>query len=559
MADLRFFVTQEGTLNQGGSGNDSVFNYTSVFSSDTVKGLGGNDLISLANQTTSISVRAFLSAGGSAGVNSAGALNAVYHGTYVSAGKIQSGAKTAGTTAASAGTGIYEVSATVDTLQNSGLATLRGGVIGGNTGNDSIYLGDQLTEFGAAFVGGGAGNDLLGTFNSGASTAGKLNTNFSGATVAGGNGNDTVFVQFSGNSASNFKVAGNSGNDSVMLSAASAEVKTGLIGGGGGNDSVIAVGRSGEDLSIRGGDGNDSIDVIFSAGTKTTVIEGDGSTAGTDTIRIALGAAFSSNTIKGGDGDDSIVLSGLGADGGGNSYLAGTGADTVFFQSAGASDISGATIKGGAGNDSILINAMSAGSVVSSVVYGQKGDDTITVAVPKIGSAGSNNLTIQGGMGADSITNSGIGVAAGTGVFQSKSYSESTLDSMDTITFNTAAISAGGAAYVSSRVRIDITTGAVTLVSGAGASGQISATGGYVVFSGYSDNSLTARISAIDASFTTTGDAGVFTTDNTTRYLFVQGGTTDLVVRLSDEASLSAGKAGIFKSGTTIGLGDSDA
>ena len=29
-----------------------------------------------------------------------------------------------------------------------------------------------------------------------------------------------------------------------------------------------------------------------------------------------------------------------------------------------------------------------------------------------------NNLTIQGGMGADSITNSGIGVAAGTGVFQ---------------------------------------------------------------------------------------------------------------------------------------------
>ena len=130
---------------------------------------------------------------------------------------------------------------------------------------------------------------------------------------------------------------------------------------------------------------------------------------------------------------------------------------------------------------------------------------------------------------------------------------------MDTITFNTAAISAGGAAYVSSRVRIDITTGSVTLVSGAGASGQISATGGYVVFSGYSDNSLTARVSAIDASFTTTGDAGVFTTDNTTRYLFVQGGTTDLVVRLSDEASLSAGKAGIFKSGTTIGFGDSDA
>ena len=242
----------------------------------------------------------------------------------------------------------------------------------------------------------------------------------------------------------------------MMLSAASAEVKTGLIGGGGGNDSVIAVGRSGEDLSIRGGDGNDSIDVIFSAGTKTTVIEGDGSTDGTDTIRIALGAAFSSNTINGGDGDDSIVLSGLGADGGGNSYLAGTGADTVFFQSAGASDISGATIKGGAGNDSILINAMSAGSVVSSVVYGQKGDDTITGAVPKIGSAGSNNLTIQGGTGAAPLPTVVL-VLLLVLASSNKSYSESTLIRWIPSP-STPRPSAGGAARLLS-CWIDITTG----------------------------------------------------------------------------------------------------
>jgi len=558
MADLRFFVTQEGTLNQGGSGNDTVFNYTGAFSSDTVKGLDGKDLISFANQTTSISVRAYLSAAASAGHGSAGQLNAIYHGTYVSAGKVESGAFTAGSTAVSAGATV-EASATVDTLQQTGLQTIRGGLIGGNTGNDSIYLGDQLTTFSNVFVGGGQGNDLLGTFNSGANTAGKLNGNFSGSTLAGGLGNDTVFVNLSGNSGSNFKVAGNSGSDSVMLSAVSAELSGGLVGGGGGNDSVIVIARSGQSLSIRGGDGDDSIDAVFSAGTKSTLIEGDGSTTGADTIRVSLGAAYSSNTLLGGDGNDSIVLSGLGADGGGNKFDAGTGTDTVFFQSAGASDISGATIKGGAGGDSILINAMSAGAVVSSIVYGQKGDDTITLAVPKIGSAGSNNLTIMGGLGADSITNSGIGADAGTGVFQYKGYGESTLDSMDTITFNTAAISAGGAAFISSRVRVNITTGSVALVSGAGASGQISATGGYVVFSGYSDDSLTARVSAIDASFTTTGDAGVFTTDNTTRYLFVQGGTTDMVVRLSNEASLSAGKAGIFRSGNVIGFGDSDA
>ena len=60
MADLRFFVTQEGTLNQGGSGNDSIFNYTGTFSSDTVKGSGGNDLISFANQTTARRIVAVL-------------------------------------------------------------------------------------------------------------------------------------------------------------------------------------------------------------------------------------------------------------------------------------------------------------------------------------------------------------------------------------------------------------------------------------------------------------------------------------------------------------------
>ena len=324
------FVTQEGTLNQGGSGNDTVFNYTSTFSSDTVQGLDGKDLISFANQTTAITVRAQLSAIASAGLGSAGTnLKAIYHGTYVSAGKIQSGAKTGATTAVSAGIA-SEASATIQHLVNTGLSTLRGGVIGGNTGNDSIYLGDQLTELGAAFIGGGAGNDILGTFNSAANTAGKVNTTFSGATLAGGEGNDTVFVNFSGNSGSNFKVGGQAGDDTIMFSAASAELKTGLVGGGAGNDSVVVVARSGEALSVRGGNGNDSIDLVFSAGTKTTQIKGDGSTTGVDTMRINLGAAFSSNTIDGGLGDDSIVLSGLGTDGGGNSYLGG-GADTVFF------------------------------------------------------------------------------------------------------------------------------------------------------------------------------------------------------------------------------------
>ena len=126
---------------------------------------------------------------------------------------------------------------------------------------------------------------------------------------------------------------------------------------------------------------------------------------------------------------------------------------------------------------------------------------------------------------------------------------------MDTLTFNTAAVSADAdATFASAQVLVNVSMGLTTGVSGAGAVGQVSASGGFVVFSGYSDNSLTARVSAINAGYTTTGDYAVFTTDNTTRYLFVQGGTNDLVARLSDDNQLTAGAASIIRSGNTIGF-----
>jgi Ca2+-binding RTX toxin-like protein len=52
MADLRFFVTKEGTLNKGGSGNDTIFTFTGIQSSDTIKGVDGNDLISFPTRQT---------------------------------------------------------------------------------------------------------------------------------------------------------------------------------------------------------------------------------------------------------------------------------------------------------------------------------------------------------------------------------------------------------------------------------------------------------------------------------------------------------------------------
>ena len=164
-------------------------------------------------------------------------------------------------------------------------------------------------------------------------------------------------------------------------------------------------------------------------------------------------------------------------------------------------------------------------------------------------------LTIQGGAGADLLTNSGV-ASAGTGVFSYAKYSDSTLDSMDTIGFNTAAISAGVGGFQSSRIRVAVSTGSLSLATGAGAVGTVSAASGYIVFSGFSDSSLTSRVSAVDAGYTTTGQAAIFTTDNTNRFLFVQGGATDIVVKLADENSLSAGLAEINLSGNVMGFGD---
>jgi len=551
MADLRFFVTQEGILNQGGSGNDTVFHYTGIFSANTVKGANGNDLISFANQTTAATVRAIAQSAGTAGN-----LLAIYSGVYESAGSIAEKVFTA-STAQSAGGVPAEVSAQVQTLQLTGIQTVRkDSLFAAGQGNDSVFFGDQVTTFDDVSVRGGKGNDVLGTFNSGGATTGIL-SQLSGGEVKGGAGNDTVYINLSGESATDFKIVGNAGTDTVMFSAASAEANSGFIAGGAGNDSVVVVAASGANTTVNGGKGNDSIDVNFSAVTNNGLIQG-GSDDGDDTIRLALDT-YSSTSVYGGGGNDSIVVSGS-VDNGTNIFDAGTGNDTIFFQSAGVDTISGSTILGGAGADSILFHSNSAGALQSALIQGGAGDDTITVTdLVAGGSAGAIGTTLKGGAGADSITLSAVdggGAAAGSGHFSFGKFNESTLSSMDTLTFQTAAISADAdAAYGSAKIHIFGGMGLNTGVSGAGAVGQVSASGGYVVWSGYSDNSLTARVSAIDAGYTTTGDFAVFTTNNTTRYLFIQGGSTDLVARLSDEDSLSAGLTTITKSGNSIGFG----
>ena len=74
MAKQNLYVAGEGALFQGGSGNDTIANYTGKFSANTIKGGAGNDLITFAHQPQQ---SLFWQVGGRA-TGSAGTFTAIY-------------------------------------------------------------------------------------------------------------------------------------------------------------------------------------------------------------------------------------------------------------------------------------------------------------------------------------------------------------------------------------------------------------------------------------------------------------------------------------------------
>jgi len=572
-------VTQEGSLFQGGSGKDSIYTFTGSVSGGTVQGLDGNDLISLGNETETIDLTAKVSGGTSSFNASSGALSAGevvvnYSGNYISAGVITNGT-IATSTALTADGG--PATLTITELVSTGIQSLLYSTVNGNAGNDTITLGDQLSSVAGSLVAGGAGNDIVGSYNwasgantTGVDTGGQIQDAFSGNTINGGAGNDTVFVNYTGGGVATLSARantlnGNAGNDSVVFSSTSAAFFTGLIGGGAGDDTVYATFRSGGGWSINGGAGNDSVVFDGLGGGSTGLIQGDttNTQSGADTIQVTFSGA-SSMTVQGLAGHDSIYISA--STGGGTNFIAGNGGnDTITWSTAGtqAGNLSAWTVNGGAGNDSIVLTAQSAGAIASSVFNLGAGDDTITVGASSVaGSAGSDGATINGGAGKDLITMSAVGSASGRAVFGYAAFSESTIDSMDTITFATAAASSTtNSGYADSRLRFSFNNmGTIALASGAGSNadgGGMSASAGYIVFSSFSDTDLTARVSAIDASYTTTGNVAIFTTDGAAKFMFVQGGSTDTVIKLASANGLSAGNNGAslyITGGTALGL-----
>lgn len=540
MAKQQIFVAAEGSLYQGGSGSDTIRNFTGKFSANTIKGGAGNDLITFAHETTAV-----ILSGAKNLSTTAGVITFNYNGPVVSAGSVQVSSTQAGASQTlTAGT------VTVQSLRNTALLTGQHSFIQGGEGNDSVFFGDYLTELSGTTVEGGKGNDLIGSYNSGASTAGKFNTVFIGNRFRGAKGDDTIDVDVSATSASKFNINGNSGNDTIFFSGVlnvAIDVESGNIQGGKGNDQVSYINSaagSSNHVTIGGGVGNDLITVKeIGSNFASGLISLDNSNAdsGKDTLTVDFNG-WSGTSIYGYNGVDSIVLSALDADGGKNLIEAGRGNDLIEFDTA-TFIVSGSTIQGGQGNDMInnsgSIAASNGQKFNSSLIKLGAGNDTLALSA-SVESAGIAGLTVVGGAGADSMTVQAIGTA-GSGTFAFDSYSDSKLGSGDTVLFQTANMTQDAGSQNSATVNFTIPD-SVSLASGSqtAVGGGVSGVSGVIAFSGVSDN-LTARVGALDAGFTTTGTVAFFTVSDNNEFIFVQGGANDLVVKINDDSVLSAG------------------
>jgi hypothetical protein len=559
MAKQQIFVAAEGSLYQGGSGNDTLRNFTGKFSATTVKGGAGNDLITFAHETVDIIVTGTRTQGGTAG-----ATTFTYNGASISAGLVQAASTQAGASVVSTTAGVV----TFASLRNTALLTGQQSYIQGGQGNDSVFFGDYLAELSGTTVEGGQGNDLIGSYNSGASTAGKFNTVFIGNKFRGAKGNDVINVDVSATSASKFELNGNSGNDTVIFSAVNTvalDVVSANIQGGKGNDSIVyhnSAGGSSNHITLGGGVGNDVINVDemgtnFASGL--IALDGSNADSGKDTLTVDFNG-WSGTSIYGYNGVDSIVFSALDTDGGKNIVAAGRGNDLIEFATA-TFIVSGTTIQGGQGNDKIN----NSGSVASdnnqvfnsSLIRLGAGKDTLALSA-SVESAGIAGLTVVGGAGADAMTVQAIGTA-GSGTFAFESYSDSKLGATDTVLFQTANIQEDAGSQASAHVNFTIPD-SVSLASGTQTAigGGVSGVSGIIAFSGVSDN-LTARVGKLDAGFTTTGTVAFFTVSDNNEFIFVQGGANDLVVKINDDSVLSAGiksNVGTIQySGKTFGFG----
>lgn len=504
-------------------------NATAVVSANTIIGLNGNDIINLgaegytASASAYVSGNLFLSGAADTAVTGRYDLSASLRGADVTYS-----AHVSGTVLGSGAAAIpFATGVSIGGVVTSENAVRRivASQIFGNQDNDSIAFGTELVSLSASTIGGGAGNDVIGTYTyvnqQWTGVAGLTASTYTDSLIEGGGGNDVIRLDVSG-SITTATIQGGAGNDSILIDAISFDGAQ-FLGGG---DSDVLSGAFGtlSGSTIAGGGGNDALNISATTGN-STLIAGDVFNVsdsvydGNDTIQIGFVTA-SSISVQGGGGNDSIVFSGLG----GTNYLAGNlGNDTIWVKDT----FSASTVYGGAGNDSILI---SGGFIGGSLVFGGGDKDTINFAGGDPASGALFAGTVFGGLGADRFQASGAVSGGGTlaVTFGYSAYADSTISAMDSIAIGTTGASG---VYV-----LDFVPAGLSLGSFSGS--LATASNGVVTFTSTMDTDVTSRYNVINADMTTLGATVTFKDGAGVNYVFIQGGTSDdLITQVGQTAS----------------------
>ena len=396
------------------------FRSANALTANTVLGLDGSDIIYVGTQgqTTTASASFRFNGTGVSGSNfnytGLGTLSAALYGSggNVLTSDTKTGLFTAYTTGLDYNTGVDAIA--VVTSQQA-IRTLWQSQLYGNGGNDSIALGAQVTSLTGTTIGGGAGNDVIGTFNQISAGAAITTANASAAGVyensfiEGGGGDDTIVVKglrFSLDLSAT-TIQGSQGNDQVHISTDGTAKKLNLFAGGG--DDLLSAYFSGNGLvtasTIAGGGGDDTVRIAGSAALNKSLVLGDAFNSvttydGADLIDITLsGEDASSNTIQGAAGADTISLeSTTAAETNFTSNLVHLGQGNDIF-SAGTSNFIDTTVQGGAGDDSVYFLS----STLSSKIVLGGGNDLVDLNAANV-VAMAAGTTVIGGAGADLYT-----------------------------------------------------------------------------------------------------------------------------------------------------------
>jgi len=251
----------------------------------------------------------------------------------------------------------------------------------------------------------------------------------------GGDGNDHLSVSVTADNwqfdydllTFDLRLDGGRGDDTLDLTVTggATEKVDAVLDGGAGNDIIRALlqpeGFTSSEVhaTVNGGDGHDDILLQIDPEaamdfTSASLVADAGS--GDDRFAVFAKAADISVDLHAGSGNDVVVLNEDASEGGSNGFGSafnrvhgGDGNDSVQIAISGVYDFD-ATVSGGRGNDTISLSASGQSydqeSHYTSALYGNDGDDVLTVALAGSGSALTYSSLLDGGAGNDTLVGS---------------------------------------------------------------------------------------------------------------------------------------------------------